>query len=155
MALRFEFELFADYYQFYLQDESVQGDLSSSWTPEAVDRLLALAQGAIGIGTVRNMNVPVIVEVADDAPADDEMSSWDQVNECTLEVLSGRIVVAGCTDYLPEAARIEVPPGSYRARVYYGKLSSVSEDGLDGDDHYKVVLWKAATVPFRVIKSRS
>ena len=37
-----EFNLFADYFQFYLQDESVTGNLGDSWTEEAVERLLAL-----------------------------------------------------------------------------------------------------------------
>jgi hypothetical protein len=58
-------------------------------------------------------------------------------------VTSGRLVVAGCTDYFPDAARIDVPPGSYRARIYSGNLNSLSDDGLDGDDHYRVALWNA------------
>jgi hypothetical protein len=48
---RFEYKLVADYHQFYLQDESAMGNLSDSWTQEAVDRLLALAPGTIGVGT--------------------------------------------------------------------------------------------------------
>ena len=151
---RFNYTLFADYFQFYLQDEAVAGDLSNSWTEEAVSRLLAIARGTIGVGTVRNMNVPVAVEITDSQP-DADLSAWDQVNECALEVPSGRIVIAGCTDYFPDAARIDVVPGSYRARIYYGSLSSLSEDGLDGNDHYKVALWRAAPSPVPVLKQRS
>ena len=154
MMRRFEYKLFADYFQFYLQDESFKGDLSESWTPEAVDRLLAVAPGTFGVGTVRNMNVPVVVEVTDTEP-DANLDAWDHVNECSLEVSSGRVVIAGCTDYFPDAARIEVLPGSYRARVYYGNLSSLSDDGLDGDDRYKVILWRAAPAPEQVLKQRS
>ena len=33
-------------------------------------------------------------------------------------------------EYFPDAARIEPAPGSYRARIYYGGLSSLSQDGL-------------------------
>jgi hypothetical protein len=153
MDRRFQFELFADYFQFYLQDESVKGDLSESWTQEAVDRLLATAQGTVGVGTARNMTVPVVVEIADAAP-DDDTSVWDQVNECTLEAPSGRVVIAGCTDYFPDAARIELPPGPYRARIYYGQLNALRANGLEGDDHYKIVLWSAAPGPVRVIKHR-
>jgi len=138
---RFEYKLVADYHQFYLQDESAMGDLSDSWTQQAVDRLLALAPGTIGVGTVRDMTVPVVVEVSDTEPVEDT-TTWDQVNECTLDVQSGRIVIAGCTDYFPTAARIDVSPGSYRARLYYGNLDALSDDGLDGDAHYKVVLWR-------------
>jgi len=155
MSQKFEFELFADYFQFYLQDESVTGDLSDSWTPEAVDRLLATAPGTIGVGTVRNMNVPVVVEVSDEDPGNGDTTDWDQVCECSVEVPSGRIVVAGCTDYFPDAARIDVSPGWYRARIYYGDLDSVSENGLEGKDHYQLVLWKAAPEPFKVFKART
>jgi hypothetical protein len=109
MSQRLEFNLFADYYQFYLQDENVSGDLSESWTQDAVDRLLAVAPGTIGVGTVRNMQVPVVVEIADGVPEDD-LSVWDQVNECDLDSPSGKLVIAGCTDYLPDAARIELQP---------------------------------------------
>jgi len=150
-----EFKLFADYFQFYLQDERVKTDLSESWTQEAVDRLLAVAPGMIGVGTVRNMIVPVVIEVSDEEPASDDASAWDQINECSLELQSGRIVVAGCTDYFPDAPRVDVKPGSYRARVCYGDLDSLSENGLEGRDHYKVVLWEAAPGPVKVIKSRS
>jgi hypothetical protein len=154
MNRRFEFKLFADYFQFYLQDESADGDLSDSWTREAVERLLAIAPGTIGVGTVRNMSVPVVVEIAETTP-DDDVSEWDQVNECSLEAPSGRVVIAGCTDYFPDATRIELPPGSYRARIYYGKLNALSADRLDGDDHYRINLWSAALRPVKVINKGS
>ena len=52
-------ELSADYHQFYLQDEEASGDLSDSWSKEAVERLLAIAPGTVGVGTVREDDVPV------------------------------------------------------------------------------------------------
>src|SRR5262245_38672877 len=64
-----ELSLFADYFQFYIQDEAVVGDLSQSWGEEATSRLLAIAPGTIGIGTVRNMDVPVVIEIHDQARA--------------------------------------------------------------------------------------
>ena len=145
MAQR-SFELFADYYQFYLQDERAPGDLGDAWTDAAVDQLLAVKPGVIGVGTVRNTGVPVEVEVLHAAPSDD-LTGWDRVNECSLEVPSGRIVVAGSTDYFPDAARIEVAPGSYRARVYYAGLDTVSPDGLEGHDRYRIALWPGTTGP--------
>ena len=151
---RFEYELFADYFQFYLQDESAEGNLGESWTEEAIARLLALAPGTIGVGTVRNMNVAVTVEVLDAEPASD-LDSWDHVTECSLEVPTGRIVIAGCTDYFPDAARIEVEPGNYRARISYGSLETLSEDGLEGDDRYRVQLWQATAIEPRVLKQRA
>ena len=68
----FELTLFADYFQFYIQDEPASGDLSAAWTEQATDRLLAIAPGTVGIGTVRNMDVPVTVHLLERAP--DEIS---------------------------------------------------------------------------------
>lgn len=150
---RWTYELFADYFQFYLQDEKADGDLSDSWTQEAVDRLLAVAPGTIGVGTVRNMDVPVTVELCDAEPESD-LEAWDQVTECAIDVPTGRIVIAGCTDYFPDAARIALPPGIYRARVSCGGLDTITPDGLDGEDCYRVQLWPAPPIEPTVIKMR-
>jgi hypothetical protein len=98
----YSYSLFADYYQFYLQDEPVKGDLSDAWTNDAVSNLLAVAPGTIGVGTVRNMDVPVEVKIVESEPME-TFDEWDQVNECDIEILSGTIVIAGCTDYFPDA----------------------------------------------------
>lgn len=151
---RIEYELFADYFQFYLQDESAEGNLEASWSEEAVARLLAIAPGTVGVGTVRNMNVPVTVEILDAEPAPD-FDLWDHVTECSLDVPTGRIVIAGCTDYFPDAARIDVPPGTYRTRVSYGSLNTLSEDRLDGEDRYRVQLWRGTPMEPRVLRQRA
>ena len=48
MKSSYRYTLFADYFQFYLQDETVEGDLSDAWTQETVENLLATAPGTIG-----------------------------------------------------------------------------------------------------------
>jgi hypothetical protein len=149
----FELTLFADYFQFYIQDEAANGDLSDAWNKETTERLLALAPGTVGIGTVRNMDVPVTVEILEHAP-DDDSSEWDHVVEASLDVESGRIVIAGCTDYFPDAIRIEVSPGTYRVRASYGALDTLSEDGLSGDDRYRLQLWLATSTAVRILKQR-
>ncbi len=148
---KYEFELFADYHQFYLQDEQADCDLSDSWTEQASKDLFAIAVGMIGIGTARNLDVPVTVEIHNSEPEND-FDEWDHVIECSVDIPSGKIVVAGCTDYFPDAARISVESGVYRARVFYGELDSLSADGCDGKDQYKVALWLGATINPKVIK---
>ena len=64
------------------------------------------------------MTVPVTVQVLDQRSADDigTLDDWDQVNECSLNVATGCIVVAGTTDYFPDAAqpfhRVGIAPES-------------------------------------------
>jgi hypothetical protein len=147
-------ELFADYFQFYIQDEPADGNLSEAWTEEAVERLLAVAAGTIGVGTVRNMEVPVTIEILEGEP-EFNIENFDHIVECSISVESGRIVAAGCTDYFPDAMRIDVQPGIYRVRVYFEELNSLSANGLEGSDKYSLQLWPAPTGPITVIKQRS
>jgi hypothetical protein len=148
------YTIFADRFQFYIQDEHADANLSNAWSDEAVARLVAVAPGAVGIATARNMDVPVSIEFVSKEPTTD-LVQWDHVVECSLLVKSGRIVVAGCTDYLPDAARITIAPGTYRVRVCYGGLDFLSPDGLDGDDHYKLMLWQAPEIGPIVLKQRA
>jgi len=145
------FRVFADYFQFYIQDEGVDGSLAEAWSDQAVQDHLAVTHGTVGIGTARNMEVPVTIEVLTAEPPL-AVEHWDHVVEAGIEIASGRLVVAGCTEYLPTAPRISLAPGQYRARVHYGGLDSLTDDGLDGDDHYHIALWPAPMVGVTILK---
>ena len=151
---RYDLELFADYHQFYLQDELADGDLSSAWDEEATTRMLAATPGVVGIGTVRNTDVPVRIEILTSEPSSD-FASFDQVVECSLDLASGRLVAAGCTDYFPDAQRIDLPAGIYRVRVSYANLNSQSPEALSGEDSYLVQLWLAPSVTVSTLKERA
>lgn len=152
----YKLNLFADYHTFTLQDELADGDFSQGFTEETVRTMLvAILPDAIGIQTARNTTVPVEVVVDEKAP-DDNFSDYDRVNECSLEVPSGKLVVMG-NDYFPEAKRIEVTPGTYRVRIYYKNLDSVIDDAeQEGEDEYKVVLWPQTPFgPVQVLKANA
>jgi len=137
---KFEFELFADYFQFYIQDDNESlGDLSDSWTEEATTNLIAVSDGVIGIGTARNMDVPVTIEITD-KPVVLLESNYDKINVTSIQCNTGKLVVAGCTDYFQDASRIDIAPGNYEAQVGYKCLNDLSDDGLDGNDSYHVFL---------------
>jgi hypothetical protein len=149
-----QLNLFADYFQFYIQDDEIScGDLSEAWSDEAMSRMLAVAPRAVGIGTVRNVNVPVSINLLAEEPQE-PFTAYDHVTECSLEVKTGRIVVAGCTDYFPGAVRVGTAPGVYRVRAYYSGLASVSKDGLEGSDSYRLDLWPSTATAPRVLKQR-
>jgi hypothetical protein len=150
-----QYEIFADYHQFYLQDDDESfGDLSEAWTAEATDRLLAVAPHVVGVGTVRNVTVPVTVTLHDSRPKIDE-AEWDHITTASLQIDTGRIVLAGCTDYYPDAARIEVKPGVYEVIVCYAGLDSLSPDGLDGQDSYHVHLFPGRAIDPATLKRRN
>ncbi len=122
---QYQYQLFADYFQFYVEDENPEDTTEYIWDDKKpVEIGLALGKGIIAVGTERNFTVPVSLEIHDSEP-DDDFSRWNRVNECSNDVPSGTLVIFGCTDYRPDAARVQVDPQCYRARIYYGGLDTV------------------------------
>jgi hypothetical protein len=145
----YKFEIFADYFQIHLED--CQNDVweDIDWTKEAVETLIVAGKKTIAMGTARNGIVPVTIEIRDDAPSND-FDEWDHVNECSLEIPSGCFRIWSLDTY----PYMSVEPEWYRIRIYYGNLDSLSKDGLEGDDHYKIVLWQAPSAPPQILKRR-
>jgi hypothetical protein len=135
-----ELELFADYYQLHLFDDGSVTDLGDAWTDKAVLDGIAVATDAIAVGTTVNVNVAVILEVLGAAPEDDS-AEFDHVVEGSLQVPSGRLVVMGCTDYEPEAARFGVAAGPVRVRVARSNLAEAERLGIDSDDAPATMEW--------------
>lgn len=150
---QYQYKLFADYFQFYVEDENPIDTTEHIWdNNKTVEIGLALGKGIIAVGTERNFTIPFTLEVHDSEP-DDDFSIWDRVNECSIEVPSGSLVIFGCTDYRPDAAEVRIDPQCYRARIYYGGLDTVI-DFDKGEDHYKMVLWAESFSGMKILKER-
>lgn len=140
---KLDFEIYADYHQFYLEDEnSPLFDPEEMWDSEgkATERMLGLSKQTIAVGTARYETVPVSIEFYDSEPIL-ELEKYSRVNECSLKVNSDKLVLVGCTEYRPDAARIEIEPAIYRVRILYGNLETVVDD-WEGEDFYILQLWK-------------
>ena len=135
----FEFSISADHYQFLLLDERSGEDYSHFWSEDAVAKLIAIGNDAVGVMTAGNSVVPLWVGVYENRPAIDDDRDWDQIVECTLNIPSGTLVIMGATDYFPDALRIKLEPSSYRIRIYYGGITTGAENG----DFYRIEIWKA------------
>jgi len=135
-----QFVIFADYFQFIVQDEKSEDDFASIWNSEALDMALAVGKSAICPGTLRNVEVPVEVQVLDAEPEVD-LTAVDHAVEASLDVPSGTVVVMGCTGYFPEAPRFTVSPGTYRALSIMNGIASIKSEWEPADDSYVVYLW--------------
>jgi hypothetical protein len=141
--------IFADYFQFYLWDKAASPEAPTDWTDEDVANRLKAAQNVVVVCPLRNMNVPVAVEVHSSEP-ELRLSRWDHIAECSLALPSGQLELHECTG--GSAGTLNVPPGNYRVRASFGGLGSLSDDGLSGEDHYLVALWPSASRPLCVHK---
>jgi hypothetical protein len=152
-----ELELFADYHQLAVFDEGSTTDLGDAWTDQAFADRLAVGVDAVAVGTEVNVNVLVSVEVLTSRPVDDE-ASFDHVVEASLRSESGRLVVMGCTDYEPEAARFDVPVGWLRLRVAKSNLDRAYTLGIDSDEvsetmeSVRIQVWPAEPVGSVVVR---
>jgi hypothetical protein len=140
MTILFEGNIFADYFQFYLTDSSVVRSDSTPWTDSDLRRRVRLDDSAIAFRVARNMEVPVRVEFHNVAP-NLQCPEADHVVEAPLNTL-GEIVIAGCSDYWPDAIRARVPPGQLRVRLLCYGFGTLSQDGRHGSDRYVLLLWQ-------------
>ena len=142
MRLTRHLKIFADYFQFVVMDEACEDDFGSIWTDEAFGRLLAVGETSVCPGTLRNVEVPVQIHVHPSAPEAD-LTSYDHAASASLSLPTGRLVVMGCTDHMPDALRIEVPAGSYRVLYLASGVESITTEWDPADDCYIVHLWPA------------
>lgn len=154
LPLRQEFDLFADYFQFYVCDRHFRTDTATIWGDATSGLMLATGSDLIAVGTARNMEVPVLLEILETEPVPD-LDAWDQVVDCGLTIASGALILLGCSDSPENAPIIQIEPGRYRARVSYGGLGLLSDDGLNGEDSYRVQLWMDPVSAVAVLKLRS
>jgi hypothetical protein len=150
LPIIFDGSLFAYYHQFYLADDIANLNLPTDYTNEALRARILMSEQGLVVFTVRNMDVRVRVELHGDEPRI-EHEKADHVVMGSFRT-SGRIVIAGLSDWVPTAARASVPPGTLRAMVISTGLDTLSEDGLDGNDYYVVHLWPDEGIGITVLR---
>ena len=152
-----ELRLFADYFQIHVFDEGSETDFGDLWTSQTVRDGLAVGPGAAAIGTAVNVVVRVSVETLGSPPAGDE-AGFDHVVEASLKSGSGRLVVMGCTDHEPDAARFEVTPGWLRLRVSRSNLGTAGARDIDSSktpetmERVRIQVWPSAPADVTVVK---
>ncbi|MFJ3661911.1 hypothetical protein ACIPPM_15765 [Streptomyces sp. NPDC090119] len=149
--------LFADYCQIHILDESSEGELAERWTNEALTDRLVAVRDILGIRTEVDVDVQVEISSTSGRPSLD-MDPYDHVVEASVEIPSGRMVVMGCSDYLPDATRVEVEPGWVRIRVQKSNLANAVAADLESDEspetieRIKVDVWPEDPSGVRVLK---
>ncbi|AGL17414.1 hypothetical protein [Actinoplanes sp. N902-109] len=147
----------AGYGQFYLQDPEAHNAAMNAgaatdparpaggWTAEAV-RLhrIGLEPHSISVGTARPDFVETTLTVHATAPA--TVPEAVHVVEADLEVVTGAVLVVGCTEPPDPARALHVEPGRHRVRVSYVPADEppTADPDVDGDHFtYRIDMWPA------------
>jgi hypothetical protein len=143
------YSIFVDYHQFYLWDHEADSDAPTDYTDEDTMHRIKAAPFVVVIQPERDSYVPVEVEITDEPP-EIALDAWDHVAEASLALPSGKLEIHECTGGSIDI--LTVPAGTYRVRAYHGGLGTLSDDWLDGDDHYRLVLWPAPLADIAVLR---
>ncbi len=138
--------------QFYICDSHspLKTDSHEFWTDEAHESRLAVEEGVLGVGTECYGPVRGELEILNEENSTVETVLFDHIVEGGLEIKSGRRRILNCPRSSIELD-IKLSGGKYRVRIYSSNLTSV--DGDEGDDFYRIEIWKG-TGPIRnVIKN--
>lgn len=139
----YEFIVAAEDYQFYLQDSKAETVFRENMHDELMQDLVTVGDRIIAIGTVRPTEVQIIVEVLNDEPEEEDLEDWDQVVEASIDLPSGTMVITNNIEDFELAARVVLQAGTYRMRIFYGMLDEVDDEGFEGEDFYRIMMWPA------------
>ncbi len=140
------FNVFADYKQFFLLDDGVQPAYPEIIPQSAMDQRFQAVPSLVAVYTAAAANVSVSVSILENEPVPD-FEAWSHILRCPIAAPSGRLVLAACTDYLPDCPRIEVPAGNC------GVLVCGRGFGEGEREEYFLQLWPGMVHSATVLKS--
>jgi len=141
--------VFADYHQFYLADGGTQWLAPEDWSDNDLQNGGKVTDSVVAVAPARNMNVPVEVEVFTEAQAI-ELQESDHAFSCSLRLPTGHLQLHECTG--PERLYLSVPQGQYEVVALFSGLARITDDGLEGEDSYRIMLWPGARRDFKVLR---
>ncbi|CAN5626119.1 hypothetical protein BH09BAC4_BH09BAC4_36470 [soil metagenome] len=161
MAKTYSLTLFADYFQLFIHDASLnwaEVEIDSNWWTEEDHKRLVSSKEAdrlLVMGTFRNFIVPLEVVVFEAKPLAQPLIDWDQVVECSLQTESLCIRIGELANEEDNGLLIEGSQPHWRVRLYYGGEDTIDKMGIEGQDHYRIELWPTYSVQtIETIKQR-
>jgi hypothetical protein len=140
------FRIVADFHQFYLLDDQACPPYPEFISDIDVERRVKAVPNLIAVYALDDAEVAVDLEPRENAPQIDA-AAWAHIVEASLDIPSGRIVIATTSSYLPKCPRVSVSPGSYRVRV------AVACRTEGHRERYLISVWPGPAAPVAVIKS--
>lgn len=149
------FRLNADHFQFYLEDRTIAHDTSLLWSAAILDGRLDVLDGLLAIGTARyGQDTAVMIDRQEQPPPVADFDTWEVVIEASIRTISGELCLTTPEGDDSQAPTIPIPPGSYRVRIHYGQLHSVTDElAPHGADTYRLIIWPSEPSGSRILKA--
>ncbi|NJL02496.1 MAG: hypothetical protein HC910_18790 [Spirulinaceae cyanobacterium SM2_1_0] len=143
-------DVFADYNQFYIWDPDLPDVMApEDYTDQDVSNRVKVCSGVVVVQPVRNMTVPVEIQIYDADP-EFHFNEWQHIVEAPLQLTKGRIEIHECTG--GSLASLPAPSLNCMVRALFKGLDTLSENGLEGKDFYRVQIFPSDIIELRIIK---
>lgn len=145
--MEFKLNFNTQYSQFYLSGDNISPD--SDWDEQGYNDRLGIFKNLLVVYTECYGNVRGEINILTKENVEINYNLYDHIVEGGLEIKTDKIQILDCPN---SSVELEIPiqSGLYRVRVYSSNLSSV--DGDDGDDYYKIEIWKDDNLERKVLK---
>lgn len=150
-TIRIEGTVWAARHGFEVRDRGVAWD--GAWANDGsfIADGVGLASGVVGPCILSRSAgvIPVVVELLDGPPSDDDLDDYDTVVDAPLELSTGVVAIEGDSPVFENGLpivppfRFAVAPGSYRVRVAYADRDTARYDYADGAEHVRLSFWAA------------
>lgn len=149
--MTYNLNFYTSYRQFYLFDKGVEWrtDSPKFWSKVAFESGVALEHGIIGIGIASYGFVRLTLETYDAEPPISKAHNWDKITEGSIKIQSGVFQIFACLGNEPKL-EFTLEKGDYRIRYYGANFNTVVGD--DGDDFYRIEIWKIPYQKRKIIK---
>lgn len=147
---RVRLDIFADYHQFYLWDIDLPDICApEDYSEEDIANRVKVGPGVVVIQPVRMATVPVEVEIYAADPGF-HFNEWQHIVEAPLDITKGRIEIHECTG--GSHAILPSPAEHCCVRALFNGLDTLSEDGFEGRDFYRIQIFPSDISELRLIK---
>ena len=145
--MRYKLNFYTQYSQFYLSGDNISPNLD--WDENGYNERLGVFKNLLGVYTECYGNVRGEISILKEENTEIDYNLYDHIVEGGLEVKKDKTQIIDCPN---NSVELEIPiqAGLYRVRVYSSNLSNV--DGDDGDDYYKIEIWKDDNLERKVLK---
>ena len=144
-------DFYTEYHQFFIHDKGFPIDPSYElWTNQAHKDRLAISSGLLSVRTACYGPLKGELILLDKQNHVIDLSEYDHVVEGSIHCESGTLEIIACMSNEPDVS-LDVPPDIYRVRIYSSGLNSVVGD--EGDDFYRLEIWKDSFSERRILKS--
>ena len=132
----------------FLNDDSNKRESSDTFN-ESLKERLSIEKNALVVFSQSYGHIKGEIEVLEEPKGDIDYAKYDHIVEGGINVQSGELQILSWPGNEVELS-MEIKPARYRVRIYGANLDSVTGD--DGDDFYRIELWKSDDMERKVLK---